>query len=224
MSETGTYTRLLAALLGFWILMRSVNNDSTGRTLIDRIVGNKASKSPLLSAGIPQTKTGAGGVSGAVTNAIGDVGSFTGTANPFPGATGSRLDQGEDLTSRTFLAPFAAKVVVANRSDSGWAGGGYLALRSLSDPSQVIYMAEGLIPSVRVGQTVQAGQRVATPIANPYNGVVGNIESGPADPTNPSRPLAQAVSNPPAVVEKFYAWLRGLGGPQATSTSNAGYA
>jgi hypothetical protein len=77
---------------------------------------------------------------------------------------------------------------------------------------------------VQVGQTVTAGQQVATPRANPYNGIVGNFEIGRANPASPGQPLAQVVSNPGQMVQEFYSWLKGLGGPTATSTSNAGAA
>jgi biotin carboxyl carrier protein len=79
-------------------------------------------------------------------------------------------------------------------------------------------------PTVQVGQTVTAGQQIATPRANPYNGIVGNFEIGRANPASPGQPLAQVVSNPGQMVQEFYSWLKGLGGPTATSTSNAGAA
>lgn len=219
--STGVYTRILAAVLGLWLLLRSVNSDSTGRTLIDYIIGNKATKSPYLSQPL-STATQVGSTVATTGTGKAKVNS-AGQTNPFPGASGSRLDQGIDLTSKQFLSPFAGVVKVAISSDPGWAGGGYLAIQSLSNPKQVVYMAEGLTPTVRVGQRVAAGQIVATPRSNPYNGIVGNIEAGPANPSNPGQPLAQVASNPPAVVEQFYHWLLGLGGPHATSTSNAGY-
>lgn len=203
-----TGTRLLALVLGFWVLMRSVNADATGRTLIDHILGNKATKSPLLNSVIPSDA--------GTPNSSGQV-------NPFPGATGSRLDQGLDLTAKDFLAPFTGRIVVADQSSSGWAGGGYLAIQNANNPNDVVFMAEGLAPVVTVGQTVQAGQRVGIPRTNPYNGILGNIESGPANPANPRQPLAQVAANKPGVVEQFYNWLRSLGGPVATSTAGAGY-
>jgi hypothetical protein len=203
--------RLLAAVLGFWILMRGINKDASGRTLIDKLVGNKASQSPLLGLALPNPVVTAPSTPG-------------GSVNPFPGATGSRLDQGLDLTSKDFLAPFAGKILVSRQTDPGWAGGGYLAIQNAANPSQVIYMAEGLSPVVQAGARVQAGQRLAIPVSNPYNGIVGNIESGPANPNNPAQPLAQATTNKRGVVDQFYNWLLGIGGPKATSTAGAGYA
>lgn len=144
--------------------------------------------------------------------------------NPVPGSVGSRLDQGFDVTGRRFLAPFAGTVVAATPSDPGWAGGGLVAIANALDPAQIVYFAEGLAPSVSVGQTVTAGESIATPATNPYNGILGNIEFGPANPANPSQPLAQVVSDARALVENFYAHVRSIGGPKATSTSLAGSA
>lgn len=152
------------------------------------------------------------------------IGSFPASVNPVPGATGSRLDQGMDGTSSTFLSPWAGKVVYSSSNDPGWAGGGYVAVQSSADPSKVFYAAEGLTPTVQVGQTVAAGQKIADPATNPYNGIVGNFEIGLANPSSPGQPLAQVISNASAMVLTFYHWLRQLGGPQATSTGLAGSA
>jgi biotin carboxyl carrier protein len=146
------------------------------------------------------------------------------STNPVPGASGSRLDQGVDGTTESFVAPFSGTVVYSSASDPGWKGGGYVAIKSATDPSKVFYAAEGLLPTVKVGDTVTPGQTIATPAVNPYNGIIGNFEIGWANPSSPSQPLAQVASNPKQVALDFYGWLRSLGGPTATSTSNAGYA
>jgi len=146
-----------------------------------------------------------------------------GLVNPVPGATGSRLDQGMDLTAKDFLAPFDGTVVYSTQIDPGWQGGGYIAIANKYDPSFVVYLAEGISPTVFKGQSVQAGQRIGAPVQNPYNYTVGNIEIGLANPDSPGQPLAQVVNNPRQVVLGFYNWLRNLGGPVATSTSGAGY-
>lgn len=33
------WTGLFIALVGFWVILRTVRKDSTGRTLVDRILG-----------------------------------------------------------------------------------------------------------------------------------------------------------------------------------------
>ncbi len=146
------------------------------------------------------------------------------TTNPVPGATGSRLDQGLDGTTQKFVSPFNGKVVYSSANDSGWKGGGYVAIQSDKDPNNVFYAAEGLTPTVQVGQHVSAGQQIATPRPNPYNGINGNFEIGRANPKSPGQPLAQVVSNPQQEVMDFYNWIKSLGGPTATSTSDAGHA
>jgi biotin carboxyl carrier protein len=141
-----------------------------------------------------------------------------------PDSVGSRLDQGIDATGKTFLSPWAGTVVRANAKDSGWRGGGYIAVQSTDDPSKVAYFAEGITPIVKLGQIVTAGQRIGLPVSNPYNGIVGNIEFGPANPSSPGQPLAQVSNNARQMVLDFYGWLESVGGPKATSTSNAGAA
>lgn len=171
--------------------------------------------SGILGAIATSATAGGPNVSG-TANAAGDV-------NPVPGATGSRLDAGFDVTSKIFRAPFAGKIVYATQSDPGWQGGGYLAIQDLLNPKRVLYFAEGIAPTVQQGQTVKAGEQIGIPVSNPYNGIVGNIEFGPASPSDPKVPLAHVVGDPVAVVMDFYNWVRGLGAPAATSTGHAGY-
>jgi murein DD-endopeptidase MepM/ murein hydrolase activator NlpD len=190
-----------------------------GATGTPQNFANALATAQASSAGTP-TATAASAPAGAIVNdpKLGP------TTNPVPGATGGRLDQGMDGTTQTFVAPFNGKVVFSEANDSGWAGGGYVAIQSAQNPSYVYYAAEGLTPTVQVGQTVTAGQQIATPRSNPYNGIVGNFEIGRANPASPGQPLAQVVSNPSQMVFEFYNWLRSLGVPAASSTSNAGSA
>jgi hypothetical protein len=208
--------KLLAAVIGFWVIMRAVNRDASGRTLVDHILGQSGGANQLLPPGAPGTASLAGNLIG-TPNAKGQV-------NPVPGATGSRLDQGFDLTSKTFVSPYAGKVVSSTPSSSGWRGGGYVAIANAANPRQVVYFAEGILPAVSQGQMVQAGQTIGVPAINPYNAISGNIETGPANPAAPTQPLAQVVSNPAGAVMSFYNWLRSLGAPPASSTSGAGHA
>lgn len=159
-------------------------------------------------------------------NSGGGATSVTVGNNPFPGATGSRLDQGFDLTGKSFNAPELSKIVYSSQSVAGWAGGGLVAGQVLagSKKGRVWYMAEGISPIVQVGQTVMRGQRVGIPVSNPYNGTVGNIEAGWANPSSPTQPLAQVSSNPAGIAWDFYRWIQSMGGPKASSTGNAGKA
>jgi hypothetical protein len=147
---------------------------------------------------------------------------FPASVNPLPGATISRLDQGIDGTGTTFLSPWAGKVEYATAHDSGWDGGGYIAIRSSEDPHKVFYLAEGITPVVHRGDNVDAGQNIAMPVSNPYNGIVGNIEAGLANPHNVRQPLAKVVQDAAGMVHEFAAWLHGLGVPKPTSTAMAG--
>lgn len=151
-------------------------------------------------------------------------GGFPAAVDPLPGAIGTRLDQGIDATGHQFLSPWAGKVVYSSASDAGWNGGGYVAVQSTTDASKVFYIAEGIVPTVKVGDTVTAGQSIAVPAINPYNGIFGNIEAGLANPANPGQPLAQVVSNAKAMVDGFYSWITSLGGPSTSNVSGAGHA
>lgn len=149
-----------------------------------------------------------------------------GSGGPFGvGAVGSRLDQGFDLTSNYFGAPDQCKIIYASDHVPGWANGGLVAGILLTGPKRgkVFYYAEGLIPTVKVGDVIGQFQSIAKPAKNPYNGIVGNIECGWANPSSPTQPLAQISSNKPAVAWDWYNYIRSLGAPQASQTGNAGY-
>lgn len=133
--------------------------------------------------------------------------------NPIPGAQTGRIDQGVDYTlgPEGFVAPGNAKILQADSSNAGWGGGGYIAYQLLDGPlaGSVGYVAEGARPLVQAGQTVAAGQQIATGATNPFNGVLGNIEAGWADPAQPGRPLAQSLAD--------------YTGDQSTAALTAGY-
>lgn len=152
------------------------------------VVQGKATQAPLPGSG----STSASGSSGGGGSSKIPAGSYT---NPFPGAKTGRIDQGVDYTITQALSPGKAKVLVADASNSGWGGGGYLALQLLDGPlaGQVMYIAEGFKPTVKVGQVVNAGAVLGHAIKNPYNGILGNIEAGWANPSNPGQPLAQTL-------------------------------
>jgi len=216
-------------LLALLFLYGGIHN----MTVIDalRSLLGKQPKGPLTpTAQAPTATTSPGGggspgpgLPGANPGSIISPPNKYGLVNPVPGATGSRLDQGMDLTSNNFLAPYDGTVVYSSQFDPGWNGGGYIAIADAFDPSFVTYFAEGISPTVFKGQTVKAGQRIGVPVRNPYNWIVGNIEIGLANPDSPGQPLAQVVPNPRQVVLGFYNWLRNLGGPVSTNTSGAGY-
>lgn len=190
-----------------------------GAVVID--YGVKSARGAITS---PSSATGASASPGVTSTTPVSVSGFPSAVNPLPGAAGTRLDQGMDATGNTFLAPWTGTVVRAVQNDPGWGGGGYVAVQSNTDASRVYYLAEGILPTVREGDSVVAGQKIATPIRNPYNGIMGNIEAGLANPASPGQPLAQVTGNAAAMVKSFAAWLASLGGPTPTSTGNAGAA
>lgn len=161
----------------------------------------------------------------ATQNPIGDSSSSSGSPsaptssgtylNPVPGASTGRIDQGVDytLSSSGFLAPGRSKILHADASNSGWAGGGYIAAQLLDGPlaGSVYYVAEGVAPAAGItkDKIVAAGTPLVVRVKNPYNGVLGNIEAGWADPSNPTRPLAQSLS--------------GYSGDQSSQALTAGY-
>ena len=153
----------------------------------------------------------AGSTSAGATGGSLPAGTYT---NPVPGASTGRIDQGVDytLSSSGFLAPGKSQILIANANDSGWGGGGYIAAKLLDGPlaGDVYYVAEGVKPVVKAGDIVQAGQQLVTRVTNPFNGTLGNIEAGWANPNNPGQPIAQTLS--------------GYSGDQSSQALTAGYA
>ena len=163
-----------------------------------------------------------------------------GLINPFPlGWVPNRLDMGYDGTfTGAILAPFAGTITYAARSFSNW--GGYVELKADKPipglPSDTLYFAEGLAPSVKAGEHVGAGQLIAVPAHSPYGdaynttaGGAGQIEWGLASPGlvgTPTNPLVESgISRPAAVVIAFAIWVvKNLDLAPPSQISNAGYA
>jgi hypothetical protein len=117
-----------------------------------------------------------------------------GYTNPFAAAqqlAASRIDQGVDYTGTgPILALGPGRVYLAATSDTGWGNGnGFLAYTLTSGAYQgsSIYIAEGITPTVTAGQTITAGQQIAT-----FNG--HSIEIGfAAGPTQGDLALAHTL-------------------------------
>ena len=171
-----------------------------------------------------------GGGAASASGGPGSAGSSTGSS-PFPGGwTPNRADQGYDGTFRGQLtAPVSGTVTYATGSDPGWQGGGALVLQAdqaISGlASSALYFTEGLSPLVKAGDHVTAGQPIATAARSPYNGIIGNIEWGLAQPNSNAVPLAASSPNKRGVVMSFLSWAQSaLGLPAPTSITGAGYA
>jgi CSLREA domain-containing protein len=90
------------------------------------------------------------------------------------GLTPRRIDLGVDYAGTgPLLAIGRARVTMASNTDSGpsscwaiscWPGGGIVVMRLLDGPfaGKYVYVAEHITVSVRAGQTVSAGQQIAT--------------------------------------------------------------
>jgi hypothetical protein len=163
-------------------------------------------------------------------------GAFT---NPFPGGwEPNRLDMGYDGTFKgQIVAPFAGTITYSGIF-TGWRGSYGIILRSAPDvglPTHSLYFTEGIKPLVQSGQTVQAGTPIASPVSNPYNGVVGNIEwgvnqDGPVDKQVDTQALAlgnSCASGSPSqqMVLDFAKWFeQKLHVAPPSSTDHAGCA
>jgi hypothetical protein len=184
-------------LAGVVLMDAAIKGDS-----ITNVIQGKATQHPLTSnAAAGGSSTGAASI---------DPGTYI---NPVPGASTGRIDQGVDYTLGPggFVAPGKSQILVADQSNAGWKGGGYLAAKLLDGPlkNAVYYVAEGISPLVTAGQTVAAGTPLTASVANPYNNLVGNVEAGWANPNSPTVPLAQS--------------LTGYSGDQSRQGLTAGY-
>jgi hypothetical protein len=75
----------------------------------------------------------------------------------------SRTDMGVDFTGKGPIEAIGDAVVVAASRASGWPEGGWVSYRLTSGPSRgrIVFVAEGITPSVHPGQRVKAGDEVA---------------------------------------------------------------
>lgn len=106
-----------------------------------------------------------------------------------PGLVQGRTDQGVDYSGSGPLYAIGSGTIVST-TNSGWPGGTFIGLL-LDNPSdathQLVYYAEDIVPSVSVGQRVNAGQLVG----NATGGSSG-IEIGWGSPSAIGQPLNQA--------------------------------
>src|SRR6516164_10049214 len=151
-------------LAGAVILDAAIKGDS-----IANVIRGTATQNPI---GGGTTRTG-----GTTSTSAGT----TGYTNPVPGAKTGRIDQGVDYTmgGQGFVAPGRSEILISDQSNSGWAGGGYIAGKFLDGPlkDRIWYAAEGISPTVAVHAIVNAGDRVGVAAINPFNGTIGNIEA-----------------------------------------------
>jgi hypothetical protein len=149
---------------------------------------NAAVETPAVGAAGDAAGTSSGG-SFAGTLAAAQIGSATAAAaasgyvNPLANAsvTAERIDQGVDYAGSGTLGAIGPGVVTqVVPSGSGWEGGAYVEYRLTSGPyaGRYVYYAEGVTPTVSVGQTLAAGQPVATIIPGSAHGIEIGFGSG----------------------------------------------
>jgi hypothetical protein len=112
-----------------------------------------------------------------------------GLANPIGhGLSPERVDMGVDYAGRGPLFAIGAGTIV-NLYNAGWPGGTFIGERlSPSFGSGYWYLAEDIVPQVRIGERVQAGQHVADAWGGP-----SGIEVGWAAPPGTGQTMAAQV-------------------------------
>jgi hypothetical protein len=133
-----------------------------------------------------------------------------------------RIDQGVDYAgSGTLAAIGAAKITYVATSGTGWPGA-FIEYRLLdgSDAGCYVYYAEGVhpVPGLRVGETVGAGQPIASIIQGWSTGVEMGWGAGVSTVTYAARlhqwsAHSDADSVPSPAGQSFSALIASLGGP-----------
>lgn len=153
---------------------------------------------------------------------------MSGYVNPLSKISGliaERVDQGVDFSgSGPILAIGDAKIL--ETGGSGWPGGPYMSYQLLNGPDagRTVYVAENIRPTVKVGQTVKAGDTIAT-MFNAGTGIeMGWADSGGASPLSQTAAAGSITgANLPAggtaVGRDFENLLRSLGVPAANNLS-----
>jgi hypothetical protein len=151
----------------------------------------------------------------------------SGYVNPLANATvrGERIDQGVDYAGSGTLGALGPGVVTkVVQTGSGWEGGGYVEYKLTGGPyaGHSVYYAEGVTPTVSVGQTLTAGQPVATII----NGFPTGMELGFAAGNGSEESYANVYGGgytegtPTAAGQAFSNLVASLGGPAGTSSAS----
>jgi hypothetical protein len=125
----------------------------------------------------------AGALAAAQTGSATAAAAAGGYVNPLANASvrAERIDQGVDYAGSGTLGALGPGVVTqVVPSGSGWEGGGYVEYKLTSGPyaGRYVYYAEGVTPTVSVGQTLSAGQPVATIVPGSSTGIEIGFGSG----------------------------------------------
>jgi hypothetical protein len=150
--------------------------------------------------------------------------SSTGYVNPLAGAavTPERIDQGVDYAGSGMLVAIgAAKVTYLAMSGTGWPGPFIeYQLRDGPDAGCYVFYAEGVLPAhgLRVGQTLSAGQTIASIIPGYPSGIEIGWGAGANTKTYAAAAHQWSTTDdqdniPTAAGKSFSALIASLGGP-----------
>jgi hypothetical protein len=145
--------------------------------------------------------------------------SGTGYVNPLAKAsvTPERVDQGVDYAGTGTLGAIGPGVVTqVVPTGSGWEGEGYVEYKLTAGPyaGKSVYYAEGVSPSVSVGQTLSAGQPVATLIPGSPHGIEIGWAAGKGQQSYASAYGGGYTEGQPTAAGKAFSDLvASLGGP-----------
>ena len=144
------------------------------------LVGGVLLDAAIKGASVADVIKGQAQMSSAGTTTASPVVGSGGAVNPFAQASklvGGRTDQGVDFTLNPgdpILAPFAGTITAVN---PGWyAGQPQVVLAGAPGTpfaGKFLYVAEQLVPHVKPGDTVAAGQRIATYAQSGTGGEIG---------------------------------------------------
>jgi hypothetical protein len=154
-----------------------------------------------------------------------------GYLNPLRGVSGlvpERIDEGVDFGGSGPVYALGDAVITNASENSGWPGGGWITYRLTDGPGAglMVYLAEDVTPTVRIGQRVTP----TTVIGDIFGGGDG-IETGWAQPTGVSAeselPEAGGIGGggpfPTQVGANFDQLLQLLGVPPAPNAGQPAY-
>ena len=152
-----------------------------------------------------------------------EVGGYRNPLRAVSGLAPERIDQGVDYGGGGPIYAIGDGVVL-NTTNAGWPGGGFITYQLADGPAagDIVYVAENVVPSVTVGQTVSSSTVLGT-LVNAYP----NLETGWAAPPGNGESLARASGQwstaaeagtlPTAYGANFSALLAELGAPPGIS-------
>jgi hypothetical protein len=169
------------------------------------------------AAALASAQSGSGSASGSASTASA---SASGYVNPLANAhvKAERIDQGVDYAGSGTLGAIGPGVVTqVVKSGSGWEGGGYVEYKLTAGPyaGHSVYYAEGVTPTVSVGQRLSPGQQVATIIPGWPTGMELGFAAGKANETSYATAYGGGYSEGAltAAGQAFSNLIASLGGP-----------